>query len=1409
MKDVAVGLGGIAMSGVHDAATAAAETATLGKYHSGGYRIPQILEGLPGAIAKDYQSRYGPALTGHPGELGRQLYEHPLSYILDVLGAGAVAGKAAEGTGLAGALTNRAGISAKALVEASEPATAAKLAMTDKLVRAGTSAATSEAAGLRAGLDTLVATGELPEGSIVRRLLPSSTFRAVGDKLVPAAESRNPATRLALAPIRKAMSEPLTRVEAQAATKDAEIQALLAREMEPSGQLRADASLLNSIATRARDAGLTRIEKPFFREKVNPWRGASNELAQLGGQHLMAREARAASYRAPLIQAIKEDPAVADNFHITATGLDIDVPGFSPMDWTMRRGLGGRELAQAEMPSSASSLGEYSRPVSGSVSTSKGASLGLSTQPTSGVQTSTLPSNLSPESLSTWPTRLTYLVRESEATATGAPFHPHSNLDELVAAAPQMADELNSILATTFGPDHIVPARAKDAGRAAEKLATKPYGAQSLRDAAAARVLVDDLEVIPQVLEQLKELSGGHFAAPIEDNLTASIKGGFRGVETLIHLPSGGVGEVQILTRRAAQIASEGHGLYEELRTLRATATRGQASVEQKLALDRLDRQMQDQWAPEREAIHKATHPLTGDAMDEGELAAANAADPVFTQHTQAVRAPISTLVEQFETQRQTLADNGWNVDDEIDMARRLNRGLADGLRRRTATTRGEVLPAGVAAQDELRVIDVEQFADLFDSRARTPSDILNRAYFPMRLRYGAHFQDGELVGGPSVAELDDLLHDVGIPQPIYFPYIDAERAKASSYFRSMQLRGANIYAKDPHAKQLRGVLLREGTYITDPLEAYPRRAATATREIETYRTHSHMMKTFGRLVTNAEDIPHGYVPMSADVLFLQHRSRLEMLDQMDELRSQGIDTDAALAEVTRRVTLRNQHDVEVALAGKAKIYAVPEHVAKQMQRASDYARVFAGPSVRLYWDQPIKLWRSLVLTASPRWIVNNVLGNSIFAAMQGVKTADVVRLLSERMRALLAGWLESKGGARQAFGEFLGGGELRPGTLAGDIRQLPGHADVGSGFVGTATEQYQPRLGAQAEDTTVGRAIGAYRSTKVGQRIAGWGGAVRHLNSEIESGFRDASFLTAIEKQQGKAAITRTARSFWSSKRRMEAIMRSGFDEARARLAVSEVNHFYGNYAKSTPFERHIVKRFIFPFWGFYRHQLKLILSFPWEYPEKARLVQSINEVEKDLMDQYGPVPDWLQGAIPLGPPGSEVSFLTSRGADPFSGTFQSPASMLSPPVKLALEQALGRSLFTGQEFTDENVVQPFGSSMKFRGDTGEPVSHVAPSFLESFLQTVPQYQTAKAIAAGGKTYDTASLIDILRGHGTIREPGTGAPKYPTSAAEQLSKLLGFPTTTYDLGGYQAFLLSQQQAAMREAAKRQQAVSF
>lgn len=184
----------------------------------------------------------------------------------------------------------------------------------------------------------------------------------------------------------------------------------------------------------------------------------------------------------------------------------------------------------------------------------------------------------------------------------------------------------------------------------------------------------------------------------------------------------------------------------------------------------------------------------------------------------------------------------------------------------------------------------------------------------------------------------------------------------------------------------------------------------------------------------------------------------------------------------------------------------------------------------------------------------------------------------------------------------------------------------------------------------------------------------------------------------------------------------------------------------------------------------------------------------------------------MPLTPPGTgDQPFLLTSGPNPFSGLFQTPLAGLSPLLKIPIEHFTGRSLFTGQPFSDKDTISPFGTEQPFRIirdaqgrpiDT-VPVGKVTPSILEAILGQIPQYELLKDVIAGGKTYDTSGLIDALSGKGLISDPTTGEAKYPVGPAAALAKFAGFSTMPFDYTAYQQWLAEQRQAALTEAQKR------
>jgi hypothetical protein len=724
----------------------------------------------------------------------------------------------------------------------------------------------------------------------------------------------------------------------------------------------------------------------------------------------------------------------------------------------------------------------------------------------------------------------------------------------------------------------------------------------------------------------------------------------------------------------------------------------------------------------------------------------------------------------------------------QVDLAERFLDHQMEALRLDRRTKAGEAVSTLERWQEDMRLFVAREQNALIEAGIMNPAELLERAYLPLRHRFGAKFNQatGAFEGGPSVEALDDAVKATGRAAPIYFPHVDSRRLKFSDYLMSRGRIGARKATADPHLKRNTAELLDKDLYVKDPVEAYSRRATRAIRAEETARFVQRVADSYGRKLEEGAQLAPGEVVWAPDGLLRFFRTQMKLEDEIADLMQAGLSQDQALAGALKEVVGTNLDEVRRTMVGVTRkgldLYAVPQVVADQIEA---FTKFRLGRNTRLFWDGPTNVWRSLVLLGSPRWIVNNFLGNIVFQKLQGGRLRGLVAQLDEDYRRML--------------------------------KETPGAEQVEQGLYGQQS-RYVEKLGTHAREG-VGQAVEALKGTKVITAFRKTGEASGNFNALLEDAFRRESYVTALERQQ-IGRVRQVARTFWGSKRRLEDINRRGASQAMIREALEEHNRFFGDYKNLGPIERGIVRRFMFPFWGFYKHTLKLAASMPVEAPGRTIALRGLADVASQFQEDLGPMPPWLESAgFPLGPGDAGAEVFLGLGANPFSFATElaedptrALGQALHPIPTTGIEQATGRSMFTGREFSGEDVVSgAFGSDQQFLIDpeTGEVIKPLdrpqPPGLLEHLLQQVPQYDLAKDIAAGGATYDTASLLDVLQGQGVIRDEATGEPRYPNELLERLLKMFGVSTFEQDIGRYQQELSEGERAAMREALRRQQ----
>jgi hypothetical protein len=332
--------------------------------------------------------------------------------------------------------------------------------------------------------------------------------------------------------------------------------------------------------------------------------------------------------------------------------------------------------------------------------------------------------------------------------------------------------------------------------------------------------------------------------------------------------------------------------------------------------------------------------------------------------------------------------------------------------------------------------------------------------------------------------------------------------------------------------------------------------------------------------------------------------------------------------------------------------------------------------------------------------------------------------------------------------------------------------------------------------------------------RFSNW---MQGVNGSMENAFRRESYLTAAEKEMTRNHVQTVADSFWRSKRSMEDAFRVGLDQGSSDRVIAEMNKTMNDYNSASPLARNIIRPYLVPFYAFYRHAAKTLLTMPFEHPAKARRLELLSQADDERMRADGidpsSLPGWMKGgALYTGMDSAgSARFLSSAGVNPFNTVLDAPYNMLNPAFKVLYEQGTGRSSFTGNEYSDQNVVQPFGGAGQVRIEIGPdgkpvpvPVETVQPGLLEHLLQQIPQYDMVKDLVAGGNTYDTTTLIDVLRyrfAHGddpVLRDPVTGKPYTERTLISTVARIMGYNEFSKDVVGAQAKDLANRATALQ-----------
>lgn len=522
---------------------------------------------------------------------------------------------------------------------------------------------------------------------------------------------------------------------------------------------------------------------------------------------------------------------------------------------------------------------------------------------------------------------------------------------------------------------------------------------------------------------------------------------------------------------------------------------------------------------------------------------------------------------------------------------------------------------------------------------------------------------------------------------PGYYPHIKTGSQGA------MWWKGSTMKAPQmAFNKGFKGYLMESGRVEADLFQAYSFRAYQILR-------HQELMDQFDMLVPMAREltekelmqIQQGAGRMDGEVLFSPEYAKKQLslhASILDDIHN-GVVKDGLLYEDAARDALNGLNDVlqditTDSLAG-AKVYALPKHVADQFK--SGFLQGFAPGNIRMFWDKPRDLWISSVLGMNPRWFIYRAMGNIVFAGIHGGPD-DVARLF---------GWARAKND--RLIQMMLEDTKMPDGTsvfeatgrgyTSGEIQKLGfGTASAKPGRLGTLPQSKLREWGKAADDwprlTRMADYVYNARISKLPRSIVAR--MTRRVNLMEQAERRGISLGTYAK------AIGDRWESNINLARRIAA---EGIDEGLAAEMQTSANWVLGNYTMLSPLERDVVRRFLMPFYPFYRHMVKFSTRMPWDHPVKSQVLRLLHEVDEDM----GPhLPGYMGGAVPIGSIGGLPTYWNTTHWNPLAELALpegSPIMFLDPRLRMLYMAASGTNEFNQPYHADNVYTAPNGVEM------------------------------------------------------------------------------------------------------------------
>lgn len=400
-------------------------------------------------------------------------------------------------------------------------------------------------------------------------------------------------------------------------------------------------------------------------------------------------------------------------------------------------------------------------------------------------------------------------------------------------------------------------------------------------------------------------------------------------------------------------------------------------------------------------------------------------------------------------------------------------------------------------------------------------------------------------------------------------------------------------------------------------------------------------------------------------------RGQIDMGEEVLAELEAGGQVNQALLQGFKQALAAHGDDITKAITGVRKndrFYEMPDSVARVVERQFGETH----PWLRVA-DQAQDAWKQAVLAYSPRWYLNNMVGN---LAMNLVAGGQPFRRIGADEAAVLPEVINAQGIGQDVRMRNTGGARTSP--------------------IGAAMEQ----IGRTAPIQTAGR-------------TTQW--LIDHGNDLVDRHFRADIYLRMGRQQARNDLVKRTGRAFFDSREILKEMADIKADPRRLNPLLESMDRVYPNLTRMSPVERAFFRR-VFPFWAWYREIARITLALPRTSPVRAQLAQRVGAYfdtidDREFEQEFGVSKKELDRSTEafVGRDAEGRALMAgTRGPNPYLESWSIGTQSLNPMARFAAEEAMG-----GRQSV-------LGSSVPFRtkteteayekGDNGELVPRKGP---------------------------------------------------------------------------------------------------